>query len=332
MTVIGPPPFAAPWLEVSNLGVSYRTPTGRVIRAVRGVTLGLEPSETVGIVGESGCGKTTLARAIVGLVEPQHGAIRWQGRDLQSLSKADRRAYRRAVQMIFQDPFGSLNPRLSIGATLEEVVRVHGGPAAREALWRRDVVHQLLEDVGLDGSFGGRYPHEASGGQRQRVAIARALAVQPALIVADEPVSALDVSVQAQILNLLRDLHRKRGLGLVLIAHDLAVVRWLCQRVLVMYAGRVLEEGPAADVFRAPAHPYTQALMAAVPDPDRWSAREPGRLPVLPGEPPAPGQDIPGCPFHPRCAQAQPPCRSEPPVLRPVGKDHRSACFFSREA
>ena len=256
--------------------------------------------ESLGLVGESGCGKSTVARALVGLHRPTAGSIRFDGHELVGLGRRQWLPHRRRIQMIFQDPYASLDPRQTVGSILEEPLRIHGGPSGgplrpRE---RRLRTLALLEAVGLNPRFLNRYPHEFSGGQRQRVGIARALALEPSLLVCDEPVSALDVSVQAQIVNLLKHLQERFGLAYLFIAHDLAVVRHLCSRVAVMYLGRIVEEGPRDELYRAPRHPYTEALLSAIPEPDPASGRE--RI-VLRGEPPSPASPPPGCAFHPRC-------------------------------
>ena len=313
-----------PHLEAIDLSVRYlvRGGTGgaRVHDALAGVSVRFEPGARVGVVGESGSGKTTLAKTLIGLERPSRGTVRVDGEDLGGLNRGDLARFRRRVQMVFQDPMGSLNPRLTVGAALAEVLAVHGiVPKAQ----RPARVAGLLETVGLDPAYAGRYPHEFSGGQRQRVGIARALAMEPELLIADEPVSALDVSVQAQVLNLLSDLCDARRMGLILVAHDLAVVNYVCRQVVVLYLGRVVEQGPVDQVFAHPAHPYTAALRAAVPDPDRVVSRESqGIVPGVEAEPA--GQ---GCPFRPRCAQADERCARECPELRGVRAGHQAACW-----
>lgn len=251
-----------PLLDVNNLHVYYG-PRPRLVRAVNGVDLTIQRGQRVGLVGESGCGKTTLGRAIMRLVDIQAGRIAYEGRDISRLKGASLQAYRKQVQMIFQDPYGSLNARMSVGRAIDEVLRVHG---LGSRLARRRRAAALFESVGLDPDYMDRYPHEFSGGQRQRIGIARALAVEPQLIIADEPVSALDVSVQVQILNLMKDVQVERSLAYLFIAHDLAVVRYVCDRIFVMYLGNIVEAGPPEDLFLNPTHPYTKALIAAVPD------------------------------------------------------------------
>ncbi|HET9133099.1 MAG TPA: oligopeptide/dipeptide ABC transporter ATP-binding protein [Gemmatimonadales bacterium] len=297
---------------------------GSVVRAVDGVSFTVAPGETLGLVGESGSGKSTVGRAVLHLEAPTAGRVRFDGHELAMLPAAELRALRRRMQVVFQDPFGSLNPRRTIGASIAEGLEIHG-IVPRAAL--RDRVAALLAEVGLDAGYADRYPHEFSGGQRQRIGIARALAVEPAFVVLDEPVSALDVSVQAQVLNLLLDLRERRGLAYLFIAHDLAVVRQVAHRVAVMYLGTIVEIGPARTVISAPRHPYTQALVSAVPDPDPARQRE--RI-VLAGEPPSPSAPPPGCPFAPRCFHParDARCTSERPSLR-VLHDREVACHYA---
>ena len=286
----------------------FPRPVTTTVRAVDGVSFGVEPGEAFGLVGESGCGKSTAARALLRLIEPDAGEVRFGGADVRAARGAGLIALRRRMQIVFQDPYSSLNPARTIGQTLAEPLRVHGlqrGAAAREA------AGALLEEVGLPAAAASRYPHEFSGGQRQRIGIARALALQPELIVADEPVSALDASVQAQVLILLKQLQASRGLAFVFVSHDLAVVRWFCARVAVMYLGRIVEQGKVADVFTRPRHPYTLTLRDASPIPD--PARR-GVLPRVVGEIPSAANPPPGCHFHPRCPRALERCRVEYPA------------------
>ncbi len=317
-------------LKVYRLSVHYRR--GRhALRAVDGVSFVVRRGETVGLVGESGCGKSTTGRAVLRLEMPTAGRIEFDGRDVVGLRGRALAQFRRQAQMVFQDPYGSLNPRMTVGHAIEEVLSVHQrGTSARERSGR---VAELLTLVGLDPSCAGRYPHEFSGGQRQRIGIARALAVEPRLLIADEPVSALDVSVQVQILNLLKELKRNMDLSYIFIAHDLAAVRYVSDRVLVMYLGRIVESGPVEEVYRRPAHPYTEGLLEAVPDVERALRERAGakRRTTLQGDLPSALQAVPGCPFHPRCPRARPVCRAEAPCLRSVGEGRFSACHFAEE-
>lgn len=306
--------MTVPLLEVEGLVTRFAVKGGGWIRAVDGVDLALPRGGTLAVVGESGCGKSTLARSILRLVEPSAGRVRLDGEDLLALPPAALRRRRRDLQLVFQDPMASLDPRFPVGRSLAEPLLVHGVGGGRAA--RRARVLELLGLVGLDTAAAERHPHELSGGQRQRVGIARAIALEPKLVVLDEPVSALDVSVQAQILNLLLDLRERLGLAYLFISHDLGVVRAVADRVAVMYLGRIVEEAPADALFEAPAHPYTQALLDAVPRPDP-ARRRAGRAPPPLGEPPSPERPPPGCPFHPRCPEAMAVCRVEAPAPRP---------------
>jgi peptide/nickel transport system ATP-binding protein len=290
-----------------------------VVRAVDGVTLAVQASEAFGLVGESGCGKSTLARLALRLIEPTAGSVHFAGEDVLAARGAGLLRLRRRMQIVFQDPFSSLNPRRTIGQTLVEPLAVHG-VATGEAAWTQAA--SLLEEVGLDRSALRRYPHAFSGGQRQRIGIARALVLQPEFLVADEPVSALDVSVQAQILTLLKALQARRGLGFLFVSHDLAVVRWFCARVAVMYLGRIIEQGPVAEVFGQPRHPYTRMLCDASPIPD---PAQRGTPPRVAGEIPSASAPPSGCHFHPRCPAATELCRHEYPGWRDAA-DHGFAC------
>jgi oligopeptide transport system ATP-binding protein len=293
----------------------------RTLKAVDDISFGIRPGETLGLVGESGCGKSTTARLVTRLIEPSGGVIRLKGEDLLRFDHRRMQAVRKQVQLVFQDPYSSLNPRKTIMRILARPLEIHGiGASWRE---RRERVLELLNLVGLGREHVDRYPHEFSGGQRQRIAIARALAVHPELVIGDEPVSALDVSVQAQILNLFRELQERFALTYLFIAHDLSVVRHISDRVAVMYVGKIVEHGPAGEVFARPQHPYTRALLAAVPeaDPDR----PPPRL-TLQGEVATPVDPPPGCRLCRRCPLASPICATEEPALREMSPDHLVAC------
>ncbi len=312
-----------PLLEIRDL---YRTFKGggsadrKTVYAVRGVNLCVRPAETLGLVGESGCGKSTLARCSVRLLEPSEGTVIYDGEDLGQLSPAALRLRRRQFQIIFQDPAASLNPRMTVAEILVEPFKAHGIGMRRERLsW----AGELMEKVSLDPAYAGLLPGSLSGGQQQRVAVARSLALKPQLIIADEPVSALDLSVQAQILNLLVDLRKQMGLTLMLISHSLAVIHYMCTRVAVMYLGRIVEESPAPVFFRRPDHPYSQVLLDSMPGGIGGSRKE-GDI----GEIPSPFSPPSGCSFHPRCPHAAAQCRRESPSLVERGEDHRVACFL----
>ncbi|MBL7239014.1 MAG: ABC transporter ATP-binding protein [Komagataeibacter rhaeticus] len=315
-----------PLLELRDLRKTYRLPRGRVLRAVDGLSLRVLPGETLGLVGESGCGKSTLGRCMLRLADPSSGQILFEGRDITTLPERRLRALRPRMQMVFQDSSAALNPRRRIGDLLAEPLRVHPAPDGR----RRPAsviaarLSELMDLVGLPVQALERYPHEFSGGQRQRINIARALALTPRLVVADEPVSALDVSVQAQIVNLFADLRRELGLTYVFIAHDLAVVRQISSRVAVMYLGAIVELGETDGVLHHPAHPYTTALTAAVP---RAVVGHP-HAPVLRGDAPSPTAPRTGCRFHARCPQAQARCAQEEPALHTLRPGHAVACHF----
>ncbi len=307
-------------------GLVFRRRVGTV-RAVDGVSLSLRQGEILGLVGESGCGKSTLGRTILQLLPASEGTVVLGGRNLTALRGAELRAARADFQMIVQDPYASLNPRMTVFDTLAEAIRAHHVLPAGELPAR---VAALMEKVGLAPRYQRKYPHEFSGGQRQRIAIARALAVEPKLIVADEPVSALDVSIQAQIINLLAKLSRELGLTLVFISHDLAVVRHIADRIAVMYLGKIIELGPAAEVFDRPLHPYTQALVSAVPVPDPAREKLRQRV-VLAGDPPSPLNPPSGCAFHPRCQFAVEACKATVPVLEGISPGREVACLRARE-
>jgi len=325
-----------PLLQVKNLQKYFpvfsqgfvRRQTG-LVKAVDDISFDLMPGETLGLVGESGCGKTTTGRAILRALDPTAGEVLFQDGerivDLAQLSAKQLKPLRTKMQMIFQDPFASLNPRMTVGDIVGEPLAIHKLASGSE---REDRVEQMLQKVGLMPEHRTRYPHAFSGGQRQRIGVARALSLNPRLIVADEPVSALDVSVQAQILNLLQKLRRDLGLTYLFIAHDLSVVRHIADRVAVMYVGKIVEMAPVDRLYAQPAHPYTEALLAAAPPPD--PARREAPL-LLPGEVADPSAPPPGCPFHPRCRHAQETCRSEVPALREIAPGHQVSCHLADE-
>jgi len=320
----------APLLEARHLSKQYRVGSalrGRAtLRALDDVSLAVQPGEALGLVGESGCGKSTLGRCLLRLTEPTAGSIRFEGQEITRLPERALRPLRTRMQMVFQDSYASLNPRRRIGDLLAEPLRVHRGPNGRRS--QSEIAARLDELAALVGLPEGaldRYPHEFSGGQRQRINIARALALSPRLVVADEPVSALDVSIQAQIVNLFMDLQDRLGLTYVFIAHDLSVVRQIANRVAVMYLGAIVELGRADDVLHRPAHPYTAALISAVPEP---VVGLPERRTILSGDVPSPIAPPPGCRFHTRCPIAQPRCRTEVPILRDPGDGRQVACHF----
>jgi len=321
-----------PLLVVDDLSVEFSfrggAPMGfgrQVLRAVNGVTLKLRPGEALGLVGESGSGKSTLGRAILGLEAPSRGVVSFDGARVSAGTREDMDRLRRETAMVFQDPYGALNPKLTAAQAIAEVLKVHRKVPADQIEAR---VNELLELVGLRPELGARKPRSLSGGQCQRVGVARALAVDPRLIIADECVAALDVSIQGQIINLFMELRERLELGLIFIAHDLAIVRRLCDRVAVMYLGRIVEEGPTEEVFRNPRHPYTAALVAAIPeiDPDTPLSRD-----LPPGDPPSPLRLPEGCPFHPRCTQAQDICRTGAPPAYRTSPGRRWACVLDPE-
>ena len=329
--------MSEPLLDVRDLSVTFPVqPRGAwpwtppdLLHAVSDASFTLAPGETLGVVGESGSGKSTLARAIIGTVPTSAGSVLWEGTDLTSLSREERRRHRSEVQMVFQDPLAALNPRMTVGSIIAEPLRTHRPDIGRKEARRR--VGEAMERVGLLPNLIGRYPHEFSGGQCQRIGIARALILEPRLVVCDEPVSALDVSVQAQVINLLADLKKEMGLSLIFIAHDIGVVRHISDRILVMYLGRLMERGPADEVTRRSAHPYTRALLASVPIPDPKAERARAKAP-LQGELPSPMNPPSGCVFRTRCPQARPDCaEGKPPVLE-VSAGHKVACPYWDDA
>ncbi len=323
-------------IEVKDLKMYFPVTKGIVLRrkigdvkAVDGLTFSIRKGETLGLVGESGCGKSTTGRALIQLYKPTTGEVIFHGTDLTKLPPEQMRQMRRKVQMIFQDPYASLNPRMTVGDIIAEPIMVHNLRKGKEAV--RERVQELLKLVGLNPYFINRYPHEFSGGQRQRIGIARALAVEPEFVVCDEPVSALDVSIQAQILNLLEDLQNQLGLTYLFIAHGLAAVKHISDRVAVMYLGKIVEIAAGAQLYHTPTHPYTQALLSAVPIPDPDLERTRARI-ILTGDVPSPLNPPSGCRFHTRCPIATEHCKQEEPELKDIGGGHMVSCHRSSEA
>ncbi len=317
-----------PLIEVTDLKKHFpikkgllRNTVGHVF-AVDGISFSINPGETLGLVGESGCGKSTVGRVVLRLIEPTSGAIKVSGQDIVDIPRGEMRPLRRQMQIVFQDPFSSLNPRIKAGDIVGEPLMVHGVGNKQE---RAERVAKLFNRVGLRPAQMNNYPHQFSGGQRQRISIARALALDPQFIVADEPVSALDVSIQAQVINLMMDLQQERGLSYLFISHNLAVVEHISHRVAVMYLGRIVEYADKKTLFASPQHPYTEALLSAVPLPDPSLRRTKKRVE---GDVPSPIKPPPGCHFHPRCPYAEARCKVEPPILREIGPGHQVACHL----
>lgn len=311
-------------IEAKDLTKYFFLSRKTVVKAVDGLTFSINRGETFGCVGESGCGKTTTGRLLLRLIQPTSGVIHYNRRNVLSLSSGEMRKLRREMQIVFQDPYSSLNPRMTIGSILSFPMGIHNLYQGK----RHDRVRELLEMVGMRGSDANRYPHEFSGGQLQRIGIARALAVDPAFIVADEPVSSLDVSVQSQILNLFKELQNRLGLTYIFISHDLSVVQFISHRIAVLYLGKILEQAPADQLYSNPHHPYTESLIEAIPLPDPGREKKKEGRPILKGEVPSPINPPSGCRFHPRCSRKMEICALEEPPFFEVGKDHTVACHL----
>ncbi|APH14647.1 hypothetical protein NPD5_2766 [Clostridium sporogenes] len=311
-------------IEVRNLKKHFKVGKNAILKAVDGVSFDIRKGETLGLVGESGCGKTTCGRTILGLYEATEGEVRFEGVNIHEFSKKEKREFTKEAQIIFQDPYASLNPRMTVADIIGEGIDIHEIYTGRERL---DKIYELLSLVGLNKEHASRFPHEFSGGQRQRIGIARALAIEPKFIVCDEPISALDVSIQAQVVNLLIDLQNKLGLTYLFIAHDLSMVRHISDRVGVMYLGNVVELSNSQELYENPLHPYTKALLSAIPVPDPKVGKDRERI-MLHGEVPSPINPKPGCKFVARCKYAKEICKKEKPELKEIGKDHFVACHL----
>ncbi len=309
---------------VKKFRVASRGTTATLLTALDGVSLHVRAGETLGIAGESGCGKSTLARVMAGLMQPELGSVCYRGAQLSELSAEEHARFRRSTQMIFQDPFSSLNPRMRIGDSISEPLKIAGIPAVRQ----RDEVARIMNTVGLDAEFRNRFPDEFSGGQRQRIGIARALAAKPEILIADEPVSSLDISIQAQIINLLMQMKSDLNLSMMIISHNLMVLRHVCDRIIVMYLGSVVESAPAAALFNRCLHPYTEALIAAIPG---FTEASNDKKTLLKDDLPSPTSIPSGCRFHPRCRYAVDICRQESPALTEYAEGHAAACHLSRQ-
>ncbi|MDQ8734099.1 oligopeptide/dipeptide ABC transporter ATP-binding protein [Paenibacillus sp. LHD-38] len=318
--------MSAPLIEINHLRKFFNLGGGATLQAVNDITFSIQKGETVGVVGESGCGKSTAGRTIMRLYEPTSGGVTFDGQDIYKLKGAKLKAMRRDMQMIFQDPYASLNPRMTVMDIIGEALDIHKLVGSKKE--RKHRVEHLLDVVGLNPDHATRYPHEFSGGQRQRIGIARALAVDPRFIIADEPISALDVSIQAQVVNLMQDLQRKMGLTYLFIAHDLSMVKHISDRVAVMYLGKIVELAESSELYASPAHPYTRALLSAIPIPDPEVEANRERI-VLTGDLPSPINPPTGCQFHTRCPIATNKCKVDEPALLEVKKGHFAACHYA---